>query len=85
MVKKWMKQLILLEKTTNINFDLIISDIFKWEYLKYDYKELTWYKDLHRIRIWWYRIIFQIKNDEIKILMIWTRWDVYKKLKQMFN
>lgn len=79
-----MKQLILLEKSTNINFDKIIYDILNFDYNKYDYKELVWFSNLHRIRVWWYRIVFEIKDNEIKILLIWTRWDVYKKLKQMF-
>lgn len=84
MVKKWMKQLILLEKSSNIDFDEIIYDILNWEYIRYDYKELSWYDNIHRVRIWQYRIVFEIKSGEIKILLVWTRWDVYKKLKQMF-
>lgn len=84
MVKKWMKQIYILWKNTYIDFDKIIYDILLWEYEKYDYKELSWYDRLYRIRIWWYRIIFKKVNNEITILLVWTRWDVYKKLKQMF-
>lgn len=85
MVKKWMKQLILLEKSTKINFDKIILDIFSWNFSQYDFKELEWYKDLYRIRIWTYRIVFKKENENINILMIWSRWDVYKKLKQIYS
>lgn len=85
MVKKWIKQLTLLEKSTNINFDKIILDIFAWNFLEYDFKELEWYKNLYRIRVWTYRIVFKKEKENINILMIWSRWDVYKKLKQMFS
>ncbi len=84
MVKKWIKQLILLEKTTNIDFDIIISDILNWNYEKYDQKELTWYDNLYRIRVWGYRIIFKNEKNIIKVLLIWTRGSVYKQLKAMF-
>ena len=84
MVKKWIKQLILLEKTTNIDFDTIISDILNWNYEKYDQKELTWYNNLYRVRVWWYRIIFRNEKSNIKVLLIWTRGSVYKQLKAMF-
>jgi mRNA-degrading endonuclease RelE of RelBE toxin-antitoxin system len=84
MVKKWIKQLILLEKTTNIDFDTIIFDILSWNYEKYDQKELTWYNNLYRVRVWWYRIIFRNEKNNIKILLVWTRGSVYKQLKTMF-
>lgn len=84
MVKKWMKQLHVLWKNTYIDFDKIIYDILSWKYENYDYKELSWYDSLYRIRIWWYRIIFKKTNNDYTILLIWTRWDVYKKLKQIF-
>ena len=84
MVKKWIKQLYLLEKSTNINFEKIILDILEWHFSEYDFKDLTGYSNLYRVRVGQYRIIFELKNQDIVILLIWTRWDVYKKLKKMF-
>ena len=79
MVKKWMKQVKKLWEITNIDFDLIILNILNWDYEQYDYKKLSWYTDLYRVRVWWYRIILK-KWEDISIILIWTRWDVYKNL-----
>jgi len=84
MVKKWMKQLSILWKNTNVDFDSIVYDILSGNYAKHDYKSLAWYNDVFRIRIWWYRIVFSVKNNDIRILLLWNRWDVYKQLRKMF-
>lgn len=49
-----------------------------------DIKKLKTYENLFRMRISSYRIIYELKNGEIKIinvLMAGARGDVYKKLK----
>ena len=83
MVKAWIKQLKVLNNSSKINFDSIILDIFNWKLEKYDVKALVWYDDLYRVRIWVYRIIFENRKSEIKILFIWKRWDVYKWLRKI--
>jgi len=84
MVKQWMKNLIILSKNTDIDFDKIVQNILIWNYIKYDFKELSGYKNLYRVRIWWYRIIFSKNINDISIILIWNRWNVYKKLKQIY-
>jgi len=85
MVNIWMKQLKNLWKSTKIDFDFIILDILDEKYRDYDYKKLSWYQNLYRIRIGWYRIIFRDDDWDIKILLIWKRWDVYKLLHKIFS
>ena len=80
-----MKQIKDLEKSTNLVFDSIILDILNGFYTKYDYRKLSWYKSIYRIRIWEYRIIFKDQDWNIKILLIWKRWDIYKLLKQLYS
>jgi len=84
MVKKWIKQLQIISQVSWIDFWKIIADILNGDYEKYDFKVLWWFKDLWRVRIGSYRIVFKLK-PEIRILLVWKRWDVYKKLKQMMK
>ncbi len=86
MVKQWQKSLL---KTSvnlkNIDFEKVIEDISQRSYSKYDIKTISWYKNLFRIRIWDYRLIFLDKQEdsEPKILLFWKRWDVYNHLKNL--
>ena len=82
MVKFWIKQLEIIKKNSWIDFDKIILDIFDGQFQNYDVKLLKWYKNLYRLRIWTYRIIFKNEKNNIKVLFIWKRWDVYKWLKK---
>ena len=82
MVKIWIKQLNKLNLNSNIDFDKIILDIFNLNFQDYDFKQLSWFKNLFRIRIGNYRIIFSNNKWNIRILFIWKRWDVYKWLKK---
>ena len=41
-------------------------------------KKLTWYKWFYRYRLWDYRIWFYLEDNNIKILVIKSRWDFYK-------
>ena len=81
MVKIWIKQLNKISLHSDIDFDKIILDIFNLDFKQYDFKQLSWFRKLFRIRIWVYRIIFSNNNWNIKILFIWKRWDIYKWLK----
>jgi len=84
MVEKWKKKL----KKTSRNFwkkdlDKIVEDIIDDNYFKYDYKPLSWYKNLVRIRVWKYRIVFRQVEWDNQIILFWKRWDVYKSLKNL--
>ena len=45
-----------------------------------DIKPLKWYKNLRRLRIDKYRVIFEKNDSKLVILLItlWSRWDIYK-------
>lgn len=47
-----------------------------------DVKSLKWFDWKYRLRIWDYRFIYEVDNEEIIIIFIyaWNRWDVYKKI-----
>lgn len=47
-----------------------------------DITKLQWY-DFYRLKIWDYRFIYEILEEEIIIIFIdaWNRWDIYKKYK----
>lgn len=44
-----------------------------------DLEKLKWFKYYYRIRIWDYRIWLKIENDEIHLLRVLHRKDIYKK------
>ncbi|MDQ7008959.1 MAG: type II toxin-antitoxin system RelE/ParE family toxin [Candidatus Gracilibacteria bacterium] len=85
MVEKWRKEV---EKTAR-NFgkkDLeeIIQDIINNDYSKYDFKYLSGYKNILRIRVGNYRIVFkEVKLGDNKIILFGKRGDVYKSLKNL--
>ena len=80
MVKKWIKELNIINLNTNIDFDKIIFDILNWNYHIYDVTKMSWYNNLYRIRIWTYRIIFKDIKWKINIESIKKRWNIYKWL-----
>ena len=46
-----------------------------------DIRPLSWkHLWMFRLRVWKYRIIYQIHNSEVEIFLIdaWSRWDMYK-------
>lgn len=45
-----------------------------------DIKSLKWLDNNYRLRIWKYRFLYIIENDELYIYFYkaWSRWDVYK-------
>ena len=45
-----------------------------------DIKKLKWSKNLRRLRVWKYRILFEKYDDKLIILVIdiWSRGDIYK-------
>ena len=61
MVKKWIKQLQIISEVSWIDFWKIIGDILNGDYKKYDFKVLWWFKDLWRVRVGSYRIVFKLK------------------------
>ena len=75
MVKKWVKQIKKLPNEFDINS--IILDIQNNNLAFYDIKKMSWYKYLYRLKKGKIRIVFE-KNENIKILKIDNRWDIYK-------
>jgi len=47
---------------------------------KLDIKRLSWYKNRFRLRLWKYRLIYELWNDKLIIFVFksWSRWDIYK-------
>lgn len=47
-----------------------------------DIKILKWFEWKYRLRIWDFRFIYEIDNEEIIIIFIyaWNRWDIYKNI-----
>lgn len=45
-----------------------------------DIKPLRWMSDNYRLRIWKYRLLYEIKNNTLIIYFykVWSRWDIYK-------
>lgn len=44
--------------------------------------ELRGYKDLYRLRVGDYRVIFERGGNSVRVIMVAHRGDVYKRLKQ---
>jgi len=80
MVKKWKKDITILQKSTQIDFDGIILDILSGNYEKYDCIKLSWSTNTFRVRVWKYRIVFTDTWWIIQIIWVDSRWDIYKKL-----
>ena len=80
MVKKWEKNLRLIEKQTSIDLDTVINDIYAENLWNYDVKKLQWSQNLYRMRLGRYRIIFKRQENENIILDLGSRWDIYKKI-----
>lgn len=53
-----------------------INDIS--ELSKYDIKKLKWYKIYYRIRFWDFRLWFKVLENEIVLITIKHRKDIYK-------
>ena len=47
-----------------------------------DIKILVWLPNCYRIRIWDYRFLYEIIDDNLIISFFeaWNRWDIYKKI-----
>ena len=45
-----------------------------------DIKILKWYKNKYRLRIWKFRFLYEIYNDELIVYFFdaGNRWDIYK-------
>lgn len=80
MVKKWEKNLRMVEKGADIDFDTIFDDLYSDNVWQYDVKRLVWYKNLFRIRIWDYRIIFEKTKEKNIVRDFWRRQSIYKKI-----
>ena len=79
MVKSWQKYIEKLSNKEKIIFRDVIIKIVSKDFSELDIKLLSWKINQYRCRIWWKRIIFEVNNNEVEILKIWPRWDVYKK------
>ena len=48
-------------------------------------EKLTGYKDIFRVRVGHYRIVYRERKDEIYIILIGHRRDIYRLLTQLFK
>lgn len=48
-----------------------------------DIKVLVWLPNSYRIRIWDYRFVYEIIDEQLVVSFFdaWKRWDIYKKIK----
>ena len=76
MIKKFLK---FIQKSPYRNILLkIAKDIQSNNLWWYDLKPMVWMKSTYRIRKWDVRIIFKKEGENIIILKVDNRWDVYK-------
>lgn len=70
---KWQKIILQIEKDLNL---LMINPFYKW----LDIKKMKWKTNIYRLRIWDFRLIYEVINDKLIIfcINIWVRWDIYK-------
>ncbi len=57
-----------------------LKKIKNWDFEHLNIKQLVWKKWYFRCRLWDVRIVFTKINWEIKIVSIWSRWDIYKSI-----
>lgn len=79
-----------LEKLARNNIKLMERIILALEALKStplppSSKQLIGYKDLYRLRIEKYRIVYQLEKQIIHILLIEKRDKVYSEIKRLYN
>ncbi len=79
-----------LEKLAKSNINLTKKIIFSLEELKFNSlpssaKQLVGYKNLYRLRIEKYRIVYQIEKRVIHVLLIEKRDKVYSEIKKFMN
>lgn len=58
---------------------VIMEKILSWNIKWFDEKKLKWEEYLYRIRKGKIRIIYYKKDNEIKIIDMNYRWQIYKK------
>lgn len=81
-VNKFLKNKCELKKKVDNAFELLSRDIFQQEVAKnLDIKKMTSLKNIYRLRLGDYRVLYTIKSDIITIIVmkIANRKDVYSK------
>lgn len=78
MVQQRQKRISKLDRKLKKRILNTVLDIVSGKFSNYDFKKLSWFDNLFRIRIGNIRIVFEIKNDLWYIKRIDFRWDVYK-------
>lgn len=74
-ITKFLLKLSLKEKDIIL---LLIDKLLSWNFNWLDIKKLIWEENLFRVRKGSIRIIFYKKENEIKLIDINYRWQIYK-------
>ncbi len=78
MVKKYKKFILKMPEYYRDKLYELEQKILRGENLEnYDVIPCKWFKNQFRVRIWDYRIIFEEKDSQNKIIKINKRWDIY--------
>jgi mRNA-degrading endonuclease RelE of RelBE toxin-antitoxin system len=81
-MKEWQKYINSLSLKQRKLIFILISKILNKKFEWLDIKPLINMKNHFRCRIWDIRIIYYFDLNNIKILYIWPRWDIYKNIKK---
>lgn len=80
MTKQYEKFLATQDKKLRVQFLNALKAIETNNYLDLDLEKLSGHKDIYRIRIWKWRILFRRALTGNMIIKIESRWGVYKWL-----
>ena len=78
MWEAWKKELLKLSNAGRKDLLVIITKILAGELHELDIKKIQWAGNLYRCRSGKYRILFEKRGDQIKIVNIGSRGDIYK-------
>ncbi len=78
MTKQWQKYLYSLSRKQSNKLKIIIKKLISGNWEWRDIKPLKAETNIYRCRAWNIRIVFGKRNNQIKIIKINNRWNIYK-------